>query len=219
VAEIEKMMNWIDVSVPVKSGMAHWPGDIDVSVERVSSMADGEQCNLSRLQMSAHTGTHMDAPLHFVDGAISIDQMPLDATIGVARVIEIGVMEAIGRAELEPFAIEPGERLLIKTANSARCWETDEFIKDFVYISEDGAKYLVEREVRSVGVDYLSVAGFYKDTAETHVALLGAGVWIIEGLDLRGILPGLYDLICLPLKLLGADGAPARAILRPLTQG
>jgi arylformamidase len=219
VAEIETMMNWIDVSVPVKSGMAHWPGDIDVSVERVSSMAAGEQCNLSRLEMSAHTGTHMDAPLHFVDGGVSIDQMPLDATIGVARVIEIAVTKAIGSAELEPFAIEAGERLIIKTANSGRCWETDEFIKDFVYISEDGAKYLVERKVRCVGVDYLSLAGLYNDKAETQVALHRAGVWIINVLDLRGISPGLYDLICLPLKLLGADGAPARAILKPLAQG
>ncbi len=211
-------MNWIDVSVPVKTGMAHWPGDIDVSVEPVSRMADGEQCNLSRIHMSAHTGTHMDAPLHFVDGAVSIDRMPLDATLGVARVIEIAATEAIGRAELEPFAIESGERLIIKTANSARCWETDEFITNFIYISEEAAKYLVERKVRSVGVDYLSVAGFYKDTVETHVVLLGAGIWIMEGLDLRRIAPGHYDLICLPLKLLGADGAPARAILRPIAQ-
>jgi arylformamidase len=217
-AEIEKMMNWIDISVPVKSGMAHWPGDIDVSVERVSSMAEGEVCNLSCLHMSAHTGTHMDAPLHFVDGAISIDQMPLDATVGVARVIEIAGPQAIGRAELEPFDVEPGERLIIKTSNTARCWETDEFVTDFVYLSEAGAKYLVDRKVRCVGVDYLSVAGFYQDTVETHVALLGAGIWIMEGLDLRRVAPGHYDLICLPLKLLGADGAPARAILRPIAQ-
>jgi arylformamidase len=210
------MNPWVDVSVPVKSGMAHWPGDIDVSVARVSTMACGAQYNLSQLHMSAHTGTHMDAPLHFVDGAISIDQIPFEATVGMARVIEIDVPEAIGRAELERFDIEPGERLIIKTANSARCWETDQFVEDFVYISEEGAKYLVERKIRCVGVDYLSVAGFYKDTVETHVALLGAGIWIMEGLDLRRIQPGRYDLICLPLKLLGAEGAPARAILRAM---
>jgi len=210
------MNQWIDVTIPVKTGMAHWPGDIDVSVLQVSSMAEGAVYNLSRLHMSAHTGTHMDAPLHFVDGAISIDQLPLEATVGVARVIEIHVSEAIGRADLERHAIQPGERILIKTPNSARCWETDEFVADFVYISEDGAKYLVERQVVSVGVDYLSVAGFYKDTVETHVVLLGAGIWLIEGLDLRHIEPGNYDLICLPLKLLGAEGAPARACLRPI---
>jgi arylformamidase len=177
-------------------------------------MAEGALYNLSRLHMSAHTGTHMDAPLHFVDGAASIDQIPLDATVGPARVIEIDAAESIGRADLEPFEIEPGERLIVKTRNTPRCWETDEFLKDFVYISEDGAQYLVERKIRAIGVDYLSVAGFYKDTVETHVALLGAGIWIVEGLDLRKIAPGRYDLICLPLKLLGAEGAPARAILR-----
>jgi arylformamidase len=212
------MSHWIDISVPVKSGMAHWPGDIDVAVTRVSSIAAGEVCNLSRLHMSAHTGTHMDAPLHFVDKANSIDQMPLDATIGPARVIEIGVPHAVNRADLEPFDIQPGERLIVKTHNSARCWETDDFVEDFVYISEEGAKYLVDRKIRSIGVDYLSVAGFFKDTVETHVALLSAGIWIVEGLDLRQIQPGRYDLICLPLKLLGADGAPARAVLRPLAQ-
>ena len=209
------MSNWIDVSVPVKSGMAHWPGDIDVSVDRVSSMAAGAVCNLSRLHMSAHTGTHMDSPLHFVDGAISIDQMPFDATVGEARVIAIDVSDSIRRADLEPFQIEEGERILIKTRNSARVWDTNEFVEDFVYISEEAAKYLVERKVRTVGIDYLSVAGYFKDSVETHVALLGAGIWIIEGLDLRRIPPGRYQLVCLPLKLFGADGAPARAILKP----
>jgi arylformamidase len=208
------MTNWIDISVPLKSGMAHWPGDIDVSVARVSDMEQGAQYNLTRLQMSAHTGTHMDAPLHFVDQAISIDQMPFDATIGPARVIEIDAAESIGPADLEPFDIEAGERLILKTRNTPRVWETDEFVEDFVYVNEAGAKYLVERKIRCIGVDYLSVAGYFKDTVETHVALLSAGIWIMEGLDLQAVTPGLYDLICLPLKLLGAEGAPARAVIR-----
>jgi arylformamidase len=208
-------MSWIDISVPVKTGMAHWPGDIDVSVERVSNMAEGAECNLSRLHMSAHTGTHMDAPLHFVDGARSIDQMPIDATVGPARVLEISAQRSIGRVDLEPHGIQPGERILLKTSNSARCWETDSFVENFVYIDQEGARYLVERRVRAVGIDYLSVAGFINDTVETHVILLQAGIWLIEGLDLRQIQPGSYELICLPLKLLGAEGAPARAALRP----
>jgi arylformamidase len=210
------MSRWIDVSMSVKSGMAHWPGDMDVSVRRVSNMSEGALCNLSCLYMSAHTGTHIDAPLHFVDGALPIDQMPIEATVGVARVIAIDVPEAIGPADLEPHAIQPGERIIIKTANSARCWQTDEFVTDFIYISEEGARYLVQRQVLSVGIDYLSVAGFFKETAETHVVLLEAGIWLIEGLDLRQIEPGRYDLICLPLKLLGVEAAPARAILRPI---
>lgn len=210
------MSEWIDVSVPLKSGMVHWPGDIDVSVTRVSSISEGEICNLSRIHMSAHTGTHIDAPLHFVDHAISIDQLPLDATVGPARVIEIDAPDAVGRAELETFEPVAGERLIIKTRNTPRCWETDDFIKDFVYISEDGANYLVERKIRAIGIDYLSVAGFFKDTTETHVALLKAGIWIIEGLDLRQVSAGNYEMVCLPIKLMGSDGAPARAILRPL---
>jgi arylformamidase len=210
------MNKWIDVTVDLKSGMAHWPGDIDVSVQQVQRISEGAVCNLTRLHMSAHTGTHMDAPLHFVDGAISIDQMPLEATIGPARVLEFDVPEAIGPEDFAPFNIQPGERILLKTRNTARCWETDEFVKDFVYISEAGAKYLVDRGVMTVGIDYLSVAGFFKDTVETHVALLAAGIWVIEGLDLRKIAPGNYDLICLPLRRLGAEGAPARAVLRPI---
>jgi arylformamidase len=207
---------WIDVSVPLKSGMAHWPGDIEVAVTRVSSIAEGEICNLSRLHMSAHTGTHMDAPLHFVDGAMSIDQLPFDATIGPARVIEINSPVSISRDDLVPFAPEAGERLILKTKNSLRCWEIHEFVEDFVYISADAANYLAERKIRTIGVDYLSVGGFHRDTVETHVALLDAGIWIIEGLDLRNVPPGCYELICLPMKLLGCDGAPSRAILKAL---
>jgi arylformamidase len=209
------MSKWIDISVPVRTGMAHWPGDIDVTVARVNSIRQGHVCNLSRISMSAHTGTHMDAPLHFVDNAQSIDELPLDATVGLARVIEIHDPVAIHREELERHNIQAGERLLFKTSSSNRCWQTDKFVEDFVYIAEDGAKYLAEKKVLSVGVDYLSVGGFFKDSLETHVALLGAGIWVMEGLNLSGIAGGTYELVCLPLKLIGADGAPARAILKP----
>jgi arylformamidase len=158
----------------------------------------------------------MDAPLHFVDGAQSIDMMPIDATVGFARIIEIHDQVAIRRAELEQHNVRPGERILFKTGNSSRCWNSDHFVEDFVYIAQDAAKYLAERRVLSIGVDYLSVGGFQKDMVETHVALLEHGIWLMEGLDLRAVEPGRYELVCLPLKLLGADGAPARAILRPL---
>jgi arylformamidase len=158
----------------------------------------------------------MDAPLHFVDGARSIDQIPLDATVGPARIIEIADPVAIRRAELELHDIQPGERLLFKTANSGRCWGSDCFYEDFTYIAEDAALFLAERQVRSVGIDYLSVGGFSQDMVETHVALLGAGIWVIEGLDLSKAPPGPCELICLPLKIIGSDGSPARAILRPV---
>jgi arylformamidase len=131
-----------------------------------------------------------------------------------ARVIEIRDTESIQREELEFHHIQQGERVLFKTVNSARCWQTDTFLEDFVYISQEAAHYLAAVGVQTVGIDYLSVGGYTKDAVETHLALLGAGIWIIEGLDLSQVDPGTYELICLPIKITGSDGGPARAILR-----
>jgi arylformamidase len=164
--------------------------------------------------MSAHTGTHMDAPLHFVPNAKTIDQMPIDATVGPARVIHIKDRTAIHREELLAHGIKQGERILFRTRNSDRAWEDLPFDEEFVYIARDGAEYLAECGVRSVGVDYLSVGGFRVDSVETHVALLGKGIWIMEGLRLADIQAGHYELVCLPLKWANCEGAPARAILR-----
>jgi len=140
--------------------------------------------------------------------------MPLDATVGPARVIAIGDTKSIKRAELVGHGISVGERILFKTLNSDHAWDSDTFEENFVFISQDGARYLAECGVRTVGVDYLSVGGFREDGPETHHALLGAGIWIIEGLNLRGVEPGAYEMVCLPLRLMGAEGSPARAILR-----
>ena len=178
-------------------------------------MERGDPCTVSLLELGAHTGTHMDAPAHFVRGGIGIDQMPLDAAFGAARVIPIRDRQSIKTAELVGHSIRRGERVLFKTHNSDRCWDTDSFVEDFVYISAAAAGYLVERGVRLVGIDYLSVGGFYTDGKETHQALLGAGIWIIEGLNLSGVRPGRVQLICLPLKITGGDGAPCRAMVRP----
>jgi arylformamidase len=163
-----------------------------------------------------HTGTHMDAPLHFIRNARSIDDMPLDVTVGRARVIQIQDPKSIRRDELLGHAISPGERILFKTANSDHAWNSDQFEENFVFIAQDGARYLAGQRVRCVGVDYLSVGGFREDGPETHHALLEAGIWIIEGLNLKDIAPGAYELACLPLKLIGSEGAPARAIIRPV---
>lgn len=157
----------------------------------------------------------MDAPLHFVRQGIGIDKLPLNTTVGRARVIEIQDTESIKPEELARHRIRRGERILFKTRNSSRGWQTDTFIEDFVFISKEAARFLAERKVRVVGVDYLSVGGFKRDGIETHRTLLEGGVWIIEGLDLSNVKPGKYDLICLPLKIEQGDGAPARAILRP----
>jgi arylformamidase len=206
--------DWIDISAPVRNGMAHWPGDPDFHIERASDMDKGAAATVSRMALGVHTGTHMDAPLHFIRNAPGIDTMPLDATVGRARVIAIRDTKCVTRAELAAHAISAGERILFRTTNSERSWNSDRFDEDFVYISHDAARYLAECGVRTVGIDYLSVGGFRQDGVETHEALLGAGIWIIEGLMLKDIEPGNYELICLPLRLTGAEGSPARAILR-----
>jgi arylformamidase len=210
------MSEWIDVSVPLKNGMVHWPGDKAFSREYTQSIEKGDQANVSEMTGSAHTGTHMDAPAHFINGGHTIDTIPLDACMGRARVIRIEDAEVIRVAELEPHKIAAGERVLFRTKNSDYVWKTDTFQTSFVHIPGDTARWLAERGVKTVGVDYLSVGGYESDGAETHRALLGAGVWIIEGLVLTDIAAGEYDLICLPLKIVGSDGAPARALLRKI---
>ena len=207
---------WIDVSIPLKSGMVHWPGDPEVRIDRVLNIERGDPCNVSSIAMGSHTGTHMDPPFHYVRGGVSLDAMPFDATIGLARVIEIHDPESATPQELAQHDIARDERILLKTRNSSRCWETDAFLEDFVYISLAGARYLAERGVCAVGVDYLSVGGYRADGEAIHHALLEAGIWIIEGLNLASVEPGRYELVCLPIKIQQSDGAPARAILRPL---
>jgi len=205
---------WIDVSVPLRTGMVHWPDNPPVLIERTLDIELGDVANVSKLSMGAHTGTHMDAPLHFFQKGQGIHTMPLSVGMGLARVIEIRDPESIKLEELRPYQIQRGERVLFKTRNSPRCWQTDDFVEDFVYISQEAARYLATQQVQTVGIDYLSVGGFTKDGVETHRALLEAGIWLIEGLNLTNIKPGIYELICLPLKIEDADGAPARAILR-----
>lgn len=206
---------WIDVTAPLHAGTPHWLGDPDPKIDRTSRIEDGEVCNVSFMQMSVHTGTHMDSPFHFLADGIGMDQMPLDATIGPCRVVEVRDKESIKVKHLERLKLRKGERLLIKTINSKRCWKDGKFYKDFVYISQDAAAYMVERGIRTIGVDYLSVGGFFKDGVETHHHLLRASIWIIEGLNLSKIKPGKYDLNCLPLRIVDCDGSPARALLRP----
>lgn len=196
-------MEIIDVSVPLREGMVTYPGDPVVKLERAASIAEGSPVNLTRIDFGLHSGTHVDAPVHFLDGAEGIDQVPLDALIGPCEVVEAPDLtrESVARAP------EGVERVLFKTPNS-ELWASDEFAEDFARLDGDGARLLVERGVRLVGVDYLSVG----DEAAHH-ALLEAGVVPVEGLDLRGVEPGPYELVCLPLRVVGADGAPARAVL------
>ena len=208
--------SWIDVSVPLHSGMVHWPNDPPIRIERIRDLERGDPCTLSALSMGSHTGTHMDAPLHFIRGGRGLDEMPLSAVIGPARVIAIRDPDSITPDELRAHRICRGERILFKTRNSARCWTADGFVEDFVYLSTAAAELLAERRVRTVGIDYLSVGGYReKNGVAVHRTLLGAGIWIIEGLNLSQVRPGVYELLCLPLKIERSDGAPARAVLRP----
>jgi arylformamidase len=207
---------WIDVSVTVKHGMAHWPDNPPIVLERAMHMGRGDICNVSHLAMGVHTGTHMDGPVHFIEEAVGLDAMPLAATMGEARIIEIEHPRQVTAQELRRHDLRPGERVLFRTSNSMRCWETEQFIEDFVYISEDAATHLAERRVLTAGIDYLSVGGYHADGARIHRILLDAGIWIIEGLDLSAVSAGRYELICLPVKLHESDGAPARAIVRPI---
>ncbi len=209
------MSEWIDVTVPLQAGMAGWPGDQPFLHHREAEMAKGSEYNLSRLHSSVHAGTHMDAPLHFIHGGASIDSIPLAVAMGRARVIGIEHPEEICLAEVERAGIQAGERILFRTRNSDHRWWTEPFKEDFVGIPEDAAEFLAERKPALVGVDYLSVAPFAAP-GPTHRLILGAGIWVVEGLDLTRTAPGEYELICLPMKLAGAEGAPARVVLRPV---
>jgi arylformamidase len=208
-----------DVSVLVHNGTPTWPGDPQLSMQLASSIARGDVANVTRIEMGAHTGTHMDAPFHFVANGSGVDQLPLDVLIGPCRVFDLsGKTGHITRAILEKCDLAGVTRALFKTRNS-RHWANDhhEFDKQFTAIAGDAATYLVDRNVKLVGVDYLSVEAFGSKQFPTHDTLLGAGVVIVETLNLSGVAAGDYELIALPLKLKNADGAPARVVLRTLT--
>jgi arylformamidase len=207
-------MHVYDISVGVHPGIPVWPGDPAVELERVSAIADGANANVSRIACGVHVGTHMDAPLHFIDGGASIESLSLKVLIGRAYVVSMPKVNVIDAAALEAAEVPPRtRRVLFKTRNSA-LWarEETEFRKDFVAVDASGAEWLVRKGVQLVGVDYLSVAPF-KKSKEVHEIMLKAGVVVVEGLDLSKVSQGRYTLYCLPMKLVGSDGAPTRAVL------
>jgi arylformamidase len=173
---------------------------------------------MSMIEMISHTGTHVDTPLHFIPGGSTVTDIPLDATVGPARVIEIKDPETIKVAELEPYNIQAGERILFKTRNSPVTYESDKFVEDYVYLSVEAARYLADKKVRLVGLDNITIGHFKEENNlhQTHVILLESGIYILEDLALDGVEPGEYELIFLPLKLDRGDAGPGRAILRPL---
>lgn len=209
-------MRIFDITLTLSPELPVWPGDPPLILERIARIESGDEVNLTRLSMSVHSGTHIDAPFHFLGGnSLTVEKISLDDLTGRAYVLQIANSVVLVTREILSQANIPARtrRLLLKTANSIR-WEngTQHFYPGFCALSPEAAAYLVERGIRLVGVDYLSVAPF-EGGAPTHQILLKAGVVVVEGLNLSKVPPGRYTLYCLPLKLLGADGAPARAIL------
>ena len=203
-----------DISIPISAAMPVYPGDPAVSIEPVLQIAKGDDANVSRLSFGNHTGTHLDPPAHFVPGGKSVDQLDLSTLFGPARVVDLTrVQAAITADDLERARIpQRAARVLCKTRNSD-LWARAGFQKDFVAFAWDAAQWIVDRGIRLIGIDYLSAESFGASEPKTHRILLGAGVIIVEGIDLRNVAPGNYTLACLPLKIKDGDGGPARAIL------
>lgn len=207
-------MRIYDISLTISPNLPTWPSDPVVFLERVHKIEEGSNANVSRLDMGVHTGTHVDAPYHFFTEGSSVENISLRTLTGRVYVLHLPDVDEITDKVLESAEIPPRtRRLLFKTRNS-ELWanQVTDFRSDFVGLSADGAQYLVDRKVKLVGMDYLSVSP-YKQSRPTHEILLKAGVVIVEGLDLSQVSQGRYTIYCLPLKLGGSDGAPARAIL------
>ena len=206
-------MKLIDVSVPLDENLPNYPGNTPFRLEAIKRIARGDSSNVSTLHMSAHAGTHVDAPRHFFDDGFGTDALPLEMLVGRTRVIEVTSRKGIAAEDLAHLDLSEDVRVLIKTHNS-RLWGSPEFYTDYVGVTESGARHLVGHGIKVVGVDYLSVEEFKRPGAPAHHVLLGAGTIVIEGLNLRDVEPGAYEMYCLPLRVVGSDGAPARVILR-----
>ena len=207
-------MKIIDISVPLSAGLPVWPGEAAPKIHRTASMKKGDPCNVSFLEIGSHTGTHIDAPLHFVDDAGTTGEIPLDKLIGPCTVVDMTGKTRISAADLEALSLpEATEKILFKTDNSKH-WDDPQhsFREDFCALTADAAQWVVDHGIHLVGIDYLSIQ-LYHDSFDTHVILLSNEVVIVEGLDLRQAEPDDYRLVCLPLKIEGVEGTLARAIL------
>jgi arylformamidase len=206
-------MKIYDVTLPLAEDMIIYPGDPPVKIERKSIISKNEATsNLSHYSFGSHSGTHVDPPIHFIENGVTVDKLPLELLMGRARVVEV-TAPRIDESALEEFDFTADARVLFKTRNSYLLHGKN-FVEDYVYIAPDAARSLVSHGIKVVGIDYLSVDKFGDESYETHRTLLGAGTVVIEGLDLREIEPGDYEMICLPLKVKDGDGAPARVVLR-----
>ncbi|MDR9405565.1 MAG: cyclase family protein, partial [Halothece sp. Uz-M2-17] len=212
------MNEYIDVSVPLSPDLPVWPGAPKVSFQRLLDIENGDIANDTNISLNVHTGTHVDAPFHFVSSGYTVEQMPLDILMGAATVVDVSDVETITVDVLENLALSADtKRLLFRTRNS-QLWEqaNHTFDENFVALTAQAAQWIADQGIRLVGVDYMSVQRFH-DGPETHLNLLKAEVTVIESLNLANVSAGEYELICLPMKLAGVEGAPARVILRPLS--
>jgi arylformamidase len=202
-----------DISVPVRAGGLVYPGNPEISIELRQAIARGAGANVSKVSFGSHTGTHVDAARHFIDDGQTVDEISLDKLIGPAIVIAFDdSLQSVGAHDLESHDLGRHKRVLMRTRNSSFITE-GEFHQDYTFLAPDGAELLVSRGVELVGIDYLSIEQFHSGHHRTHRTLLQNGVVIVEGLNLADITPGEYDFVCLPLRLEGLDGAPARALL------
>ena len=207
---------WIDISVPIRKGMTVGPNDPQVDIWLVHDPDKGDPVTMSQVSMITHTGTHIDAPAHFLRGNTTIDEVPLDTFIGPVRIIEIKDEVSIKVEELEPYNIQPGERILFKTKNSSWVYDTDEFVTGYVYFANETAQYLADKKVRLVGIDYITVGGFEdrEGNRVVHRTFLKNGISILEMINLSGVEPGEYDINAVPIRMEKGDAGPCRAIIR-----
>jgi arylformamidase len=208
-------MRYYDISLGISPDLPVWPDDPPVVLERIMKLEEGAEANVSRLACGVHVGTHVDAPLHFLEGAESVDRLSLRALIGRVYVVHLPQVDVLDAKTLQSAGIPPRtRRVLFKTRNSSLWGEgVEAFREDYVAIDASGARWLTQKGLQLVGVDYLSVAP-YERPQETHQILLGAGIIVVEGLNLNEVRPGRYTIYCLPIKLIGCEGAPARVILQ-----
>jgi len=205
-------MKMYDISVPLTAGLPTWPGDPRLLIEPVLLLENGDGARVSRITFGDHSGTHLDTPAHILENGTTLDDIPLSLLLGRALVADLRGCTTIGLAELTGLPLAGEKRLLLRTGNSA-LWSRPDFSPNYVALTAEGAEFLVSRGIRLVGIDYLSIESFSGD-GTVHRTLLENDVVILEGLDLSEVPAGVYDLICLPLRIAGAAGAPARAILR-----
>jgi arylformamidase len=210
-----KIKRVIDISRKVKKGMTVWPGDGGINIYRKASIKEGDSCNVSSIDMGLHTGTHIDAPLHYFDELQDIASLDLSMYIGYVSIFELDVKDCISEDDIKEFNIEKGDVVFFKTGNS-EILETEGFVKDFIYLDKSASEYLLKKGIKTVGIDYLSVDGYHTKGFHSHNILLSNGIGVIEGLFLKDVNSGKYFFSCLPLRIEGADGSPVRGVLLEL---